>query len=65
VTLALKVLPAALLTALLVHAADSYREELLRWRAQREASLKAEDGWLSVAGLFYLILKSLTPCISK
>ena len=25
-----------------------------KWRAQREARLKADDGWLSVAGLFWL-----------
>src|SRR5450631_1467805 len=24
------------------------------WRAQREAALKADDGWLTVAGLFWL-----------
>jgi uncharacterized protein len=50
----LKFLPAALLAVFLIHAADPYHEELLRWRARREASLKAEGGWLSVAGLFWL-----------
>src|SRR5262249_15358821 len=30
----------------------SYRIE--RWRQQRETDLKAEDGWLSVSGLFWL-----------
>jgi uncharacterized protein (DUF1684 family) len=31
-----------------------YQEEIERWRAAREYQLKAEDGWLSVAGLFWL-----------
>ncbi len=33
---------------------EAYREQIRKWRAQREARLKAEDGWLSVAGLFWL-----------
>lgn len=32
----------------------SYRAEVERWRVAREQQLKAEDGWLSVAGLFWL-----------
>lgn len=32
----------------------AYRHEIERWRADREASLRAPDGWLSVAGLFFL-----------
>ena len=36
-------------------AADSvYRAEIEKWRQQRETRLKAEDGWLAVAGLFWL-----------
>lgn len=35
-------------------AAPLYREEVEKWRAQREAGLKAPDGWLTVAGLFWL-----------
>src|ERR1700694_3578371 len=31
-----------------------YRGEIEKWRQQREARLKAEDGWLAVAGLFWL-----------
>jgi len=31
-----------------------YREEIERWRQQREERLKADGGWLSVAGLFWL-----------
>lgn len=33
---------------------DRYSSELEAWRRNREASLKAEDGWLSVSGLFWL-----------
>jgi uncharacterized protein (DUF1684 family) len=31
-----------------------YREEIERWRAKREANLKADDGWLTVSGLYWL-----------
>ena len=33
---------------------DANRTEIERFRQAREASLKAEDGWLSVAGLHWL-----------
>jgi uncharacterized protein (DUF1684 family) len=33
---------------------DSYRNEIERWRQKREADLKADDGWLTVCGLFWL-----------
>src|SRR5215204_5256260 len=33
---------------------SSFLTETQNWRAKREAELKAEDGWLSVAGLFWL-----------
>jgi uncharacterized protein (DUF1684 family) len=33
---------------------DAYRAAILKWREQREARLKADDGWLTVAGLFWL-----------
>jgi uncharacterized protein (DUF1684 family) len=33
---------------------DEYRNEIERWRQKRQADLKAEDGWLSVSGLFWL-----------
>jgi uncharacterized protein len=32
----------------------SYRAQIEAWRAQRETRLKAEGGWLSLAGLFWL-----------
>jgi uncharacterized protein (DUF1684 family) len=31
-----------------------YRDEIRQYRASREAELKADDGWLTVAGLFWL-----------
>jgi uncharacterized protein len=48
-----------LLAALTVRAAlaaapDAYVAETETWRADREARLKSEYGWLSVAGLFWL-----------
>lgn len=33
---------------------DAYREAILKWRQQREARLTADDGWLTVVGLFWL-----------
>ena len=35
-------------------AAQDYTAEIEAWRADREARLKADDGWLTVAGLFFL-----------
>jgi hypothetical protein len=32
----------------------AYRAEIQKWRDEREARLKGEDGWLQVAGLFWL-----------
>jgi uncharacterized protein len=31
-----------------------YADQIIKWRADYEASLKAPNGWLSVAGLFWL-----------
>jgi len=31
-----------------------YRKEIEQWRQQREAALKADGGWLTVTGLFWL-----------
>ena len=47
----MQVLTAALL---LFAIAPGYQDEVAKWRQQREAKLKAEDGWLSVSGLFWL-----------
>lgn len=35
-------------------AAQDYAAETGAWRAEREARLKADDGWLTVSGLFFL-----------
>jgi uncharacterized protein (DUF1684 family) len=32
----------------------SYEQEIAKWRQQREAELKADNSWLTVAGLFFL-----------
>lgn len=31
-----------------------YRESIVAWRAERNVSLKTDDGWLKLAGLFWL-----------
>ena len=33
---------------------NAYKADIEKWRADHESELKAEDGWLSVAGLFWL-----------
>jgi uncharacterized protein (DUF1684 family) len=41
--------------AALPAAADpAYQAELTKWREKREARLRADDGWLAVAGLYWL-----------
>jgi uncharacterized protein (DUF1684 family) len=41
--------------AIAVLAADSsYEQQLLKWRADRLAELTADDGWLTVVGLFWM-----------
>ena len=45
----------ALLLAVLASAAVSpYAAELAKWRQEKEAKLKADGGWLTVTGLFWL-----------
>ncbi len=34
--------------------AGSHREEIERWKAERLASIKSDDGWLSLTGLYWL-----------
>jgi uncharacterized protein (DUF1684 family) len=47
--------PAPLLfAALAMTAATSYQDSILQWRHARDASLRAPDGWTSLAGLFWL-----------
>lgn len=45
---------AAALAAAAAPAAQDYAVETGAWRAEREARLKADDGWLTVSGLFFL-----------
>jgi uncharacterized protein (DUF1684 family) len=33
---------------------ETYAQYIARWRQQREANLKADDGWLTVSGLWWL-----------
>jgi hypothetical protein len=35
-------------------AQNDHRSRIEQWRVRHEAELKAEDGWLAVAGLFWL-----------
>src|SRR5262245_35650323 len=44
-----------ILMAVTVWAQDSaYHSEIAKWREEREAALKADGGWLTVTGLFWL-----------
>lgn len=43
-----------MLGAMLQAGGSGYRAEIERWRQNREAQLKADDGWLTLAGLFWL-----------
>lgn len=45
---------ALLFLATVAVAQNDYNAETQKWRAQREEKLKADDGWLTVAGLFWL-----------
>jgi uncharacterized protein (DUF1684 family) len=44
----------ALAAPLVIGAGASYQDEIRAWREQRETRLKADGGWLTVAGLFWL-----------
>ena len=33
---------------------DAYLNEINRWKEKRLSSLKSENGWLNLAGLFWL-----------
>jgi uncharacterized protein (DUF1684 family) len=47
------IIKALTLIALFV-APTNYEREIAQWRAQQEAELKADDGWLTVVGLWWL-----------
>ena len=44
----------AALAGLALFAASNYQSEMAEWRRQREDALKRDNGWLTVAGLFWL-----------
>jgi uncharacterized protein (DUF1684 family) len=46
-------IPMTILTTLAA-TGDEYVAQTRQWRDQREAALKADDGWLTVTGLFWL-----------
>ena len=48
----MRMIPAGMLALALLGA--GYPDEIQRWRAQREAALRADGGWLTVTGLFWL-----------
>ncbi len=50
----MKLLAAALLSSTLFAADGDYVRDVEQYRAKREATLKADDGWLTVVGLFRL-----------
>ena len=41
-------------TAAILGGDEAYVRELTKWRQEREAALKDDNGWLTVAGLFFL-----------
>jgi uncharacterized protein len=43
-----------LVAATVAFADSAYREDLAKWRKDREAELKGDNSWLTVAGLFFL-----------
>ena len=45
---------ASLLLRTIVSNPDAYRDEILNWRQKNEADLKKDNGWLAVAGLWWL-----------
>ena len=49
----IRILAALLLMGVLL-AQDPYLADVEKWRQQREANLQKDDGWLTVAGLFWL-----------
>jgi uncharacterized protein len=52
--LALSVLGGIVAAMPTLQADEAYLQALAAWRQEREAGLKADNGWLTVAGLFFL-----------
>jgi len=42
------------LATLLMAGSSSYEDSIHQWQKQRDAGLRADDGWLTLAGLFWL-----------
>lgn len=53
-TVSVSLLLAVACLANVTSAQSAANTELSKWRTEREAKLKADDGWLTVAGLFWL-----------
>lgn len=49
-----KLILSALMLFFLQSSLPAYKSEIAQWQEQREAALKSDDGWLTVAGLFWL-----------
>ena len=49
-----RALACAAALAMALAAASTYQSEIAQWRAQREKALRAEGGWLTLTGLFWL-----------
>jgi hypothetical protein len=49
-----RLLVSAFVLILLEGSQPSYKAEIEQWRHDRDAALKADDGWLTVAGLYWL-----------
>jgi hypothetical protein len=47
-------MPVALLAGAALFAASTYQAEMAQWRRVREAELRRDGSWLTVAGLFWL-----------
>ena len=47
-------MPLALLAGAALFAASTYQAEIAQWRRAREAELRQDGSWLTVAGLFWL-----------
>lgn len=54
ITLSVSLLLTMVTLANVAGAQSAANTELSKWRIEREAKLKADDGWLTVAGLFWL-----------
>jgi uncharacterized protein len=52
--LALAAVALAVAGGIAIAATEDYAVEIQKWRRDREARLRSDDGWLTVAGLFWL-----------